>query len=427
MIRAFLAIVALCLPSIAWAQTANLWIDTNGGTCTRQGTAATYVDAAACSSMQTAIAACTAGDTIRMKAGSYGSQTITATKTTPGCTVIAESTTTLTGTLTTNGAWYEIQNVSGTGWNITARGVNNIICRDCHFSGNSGVTWQNSGGGADGVMYSDISWIGGSLTNFSTSGDACAFCIYTMADVAGGNGYTVDTLLIEGVTFDDVVNTGGVGNHFEVIRVDGNIDGFHLRRSTFTNNVTSTALIFFTTFRGDKPQNITIENNFFGDLGDAFNTIDMNFGGLTCSNWTFRYNTFLDSPLAGGNCSYSSVLWVGNLMPRGSCQGNTFRYNVGYGSSGSACSGTGNSVTTTAGAALGGAGGFYLQSGSTAIDAAADAGSDCISNDHDGNSRYTGARCDAGAHEYGAGAGSAPSAPANFRTAFFPRWPTWLY
>ena len=35
--------------------TANLWVDTDGGTCTRQATPGPYVDAAACSSMQTAM------------------------------------------------------------------------------------------------------------------------------------------------------------------------------------------------------------------------------------------------------------------------------------------------------------------------------------------------------------------------------------
>lgn len=57
--------------------TANLWVDTNGGTCTRQATAATYVDAAACSSFNVAYQAAASGDTVRVKAGGYGSQTIT--------------------------------------------------------------------------------------------------------------------------------------------------------------------------------------------------------------------------------------------------------------------------------------------------------------------------------------------------------------
>lgn len=422
MIRVTLALLIGLWSGLVSAQTANLWIDTNGGTCTRQGTAATYVDAAACSSMDAAINACTAGDTIRMKAGTYGAQSINRTKTTPGCTIIAESTTTLTGGLKTHGAWYEIQNIDGTGWDIDnttgGPGTNNITCRNCRFTGNSGVWWVAEG-------YSNISWIGGSLTNFAASSVSQAFAIWA-GETAGGSSTATD-ILVDGVTFDDVQNTGGLGNHFETIRVDGNVNGLTIRNSTFQNNVTSTAEIFFTTFRGTKPQNITIENNFFGGLSGALYTFQMNFQGLgTCANWTFRYNTFLGStipdPTSGSCGSFSNVLWVGNLMPRGQCQGSTFRYNVGYGSSGSACSGTGNSVITSSG--LGGTGGFYLQAGSGAIDAAAPAGSDCITTDHEGNSRPAGSNCDAGAHEFGATGGGGgggptpPAAPTNFRFAW---------
>lgn len=56
--------------------TANFWVDTSGGTCTRQATAGNYVDAQACGSFNTAFQAATAGDTIRVVAGTYSAQTI---------------------------------------------------------------------------------------------------------------------------------------------------------------------------------------------------------------------------------------------------------------------------------------------------------------------------------------------------------------
>jgi hypothetical protein len=55
---------------------ANLWIDTNGGTCTRSASIVEYVDAAACSSLSTAYAAATYGDVVGMREGSYGNQTL---------------------------------------------------------------------------------------------------------------------------------------------------------------------------------------------------------------------------------------------------------------------------------------------------------------------------------------------------------------
>lgn len=421
--RRLLAILALCLPAIAGAQTANLWIDTNGGTCTRQSTPATYSDAAACSSMDVAINACTAGDTIRMKAGTYGSQTINRTKTTPGCAVIAETTTTI-GALTTDGAWYEVQNINSSSWSITIVGANNIICRDCNFVSADSyvVTWSpDTSAVGDGVAFSDISWIGGSMSGTrATNNEACSFCIWVSSD-NGGSGDTADTLLIEGVTFSDNIDTAAGApdfNHYEVIRVDGNVDGITFRGNTFVDNETSTAQVFFSTARGIKPRNIVFENNFFGSDPVAFTAIQMNFQNQdNCSDWTFDYNTFRKTPIidaSSGSCDtgFSNVVWTGNLMTRGDCQGNTFNYNLGYGSSGSACSGTGNTVDTEASVNFD-TDGFHILTGSSAIDAGG-SGASCIATDIDGNSRSD--PCDVGAHEFGAGGGgSPPAAPANFR------------
>ncbi len=55
--------------------TANLWVDTNGGTCVRQSTPASYVDAAACDSLPRAYNAAQAGDTILVRCGTYPEQT----------------------------------------------------------------------------------------------------------------------------------------------------------------------------------------------------------------------------------------------------------------------------------------------------------------------------------------------------------------
>jgi hypothetical protein len=390
----FAALAMFCLPSLASAQTANLWIDANGGSCTRQAGAAGYSDAAACGSIQAAVAACAPGDVIRMKAGSYGSQAVSANKTFPGCTVIAEPATNI-GQLSTTGSWFEIQNINGTGWDMTSAGAKFITCRNCNFSGNSGVNWAAEG-------WSNVSWIGGSLRNFSCSTCANAMAIFASNNVAGAS--TASAALIDGVTFDNIRNTGGNGNHFEVIRIDGRVNGLTIRNSSFTNSETSTSILFFTTFRGTKPENIVLENNVFGDAGSAYFAINMNFQGAVCSNWTLRYNTFSASNgmIASGNCGYSNFTWVGNLGPRGNCEGTAFRSNVWYGGSGSACGATDKAV-----AASGYDSAFRLTAGAAAIDAGG-TGADCIAVDRDGNARPVGGRCDAGAHEYGATTAAAP-------------------
>jgi chitodextrinase len=58
------------------AQTANLWVDANGGTCTRSASPAAYADASACGSFNAAYAAAQPGDLVLVKGGTYGAQTI---------------------------------------------------------------------------------------------------------------------------------------------------------------------------------------------------------------------------------------------------------------------------------------------------------------------------------------------------------------
>jgi len=56
--------------------TANLWVDLNGGSCTRQGTAAAYVDALTCGSWNAAYQAASPGDTVLVRGGTYASQRV---------------------------------------------------------------------------------------------------------------------------------------------------------------------------------------------------------------------------------------------------------------------------------------------------------------------------------------------------------------
>jgi hypothetical protein len=60
--------------------TANLWVDTTGGTCTRSASPAAYSDAAACATFDAAYDAASGGDSVMVKAGSYDPQGITGTK-----------------------------------------------------------------------------------------------------------------------------------------------------------------------------------------------------------------------------------------------------------------------------------------------------------------------------------------------------------
>lgn len=59
------------------AQTANLWVDPDGGTCTRSASAVEYDDAAACGTLAAALGAKTVGDLILVASGDYPAETVT--------------------------------------------------------------------------------------------------------------------------------------------------------------------------------------------------------------------------------------------------------------------------------------------------------------------------------------------------------------
>src|ERR1700690_64440 len=65
---------AILFAATAMAQdVANIWIDTNGGSCVRSSTPVAYSDAVACSTLAAAWTAAQGGDTIIAKGGIYSS------------------------------------------------------------------------------------------------------------------------------------------------------------------------------------------------------------------------------------------------------------------------------------------------------------------------------------------------------------------
>ncbi len=390
--------------------TANLWIDTNGGTCARSGTQVAYSDEAACSSIQASVAACTAGDTIRMKAGtSYGNQTITTNRTSPGCTVIGEGSgdtrLVTVGDLQTDGDWLELQNIVASNWDAAGSGTgdpHNITLRNMDLTGGAYV--QN--------CCRDISIIGGRWhdnnainASITFSGDSAAL--------------QVEDILIEGVEFYGHDCTPPPADaHFEVLRGQGWLDGWTVRNNYFHDNQVNTGHMHFDAFNGGtyrSPTNIVVEGNYFaataappcGSGEAAFFQINANGQGIACPTVDIRYNTAVNTPLAtrwdsaGANCSSGSegnVILRGNISPKGSVCSGTYSNNVWINASPVNC-GTGDQ-TVASGAAAGLTGdGFHIADGSVAE--AAGVPGLCPAADRDGTARPTpvATTCDAGADE----------------------------
>lgn len=401
----------------AGGASANLWVDTNGGTCARSGAPSAYNDSAACGSIQAAVAACQPGDSIIMKAGTYGSQSVSASLTSPGCTVYGEAGTTISG-LNTSGSNYTIQDItvdSGSthdaGWgnsasNITLKNVNlhGLYVR-ADFRGNG----------------SNVTWDGGELGQQGSAGKrSCNTADVEPVVVTNTSHITLNKITFWPADFDSTPCSGSSnGFHLEMARIDSGSSFITIKNSTFPSgqrNNSNTIFLTDASNSGD-PNNLTFFNNFFGtDQNPVFGVSSQTV--QQCSAWMFAYNTMLDTPgdvtdpSSGGGCSsFTNVVYVGNLGPRPSyytCNG-TFTKNVWQMSVDNHC-GTDKAVIGTQFATdqLGLTGdGFHISSTSKAI--AAGETSLCASvlggADHDGDSRPQpdGTNCDAGADEYTTG------------------------
>lgn len=393
---------------------ANLWIDSSGGSCARQSSAGAYSDSGACSSIQTALAACTPGDVIVMKAGTYGSQSISASLTSPGCTVTAENGTT-SGPLSTGGSFYTIQNLtvdagSGHGPGGWGNSGSNITLNNLYVHGAYASVLWNGG--------SNITWHGGELGQAGVTGGKRTCGLDTEPMETYATNMTIDGVTFHKQDYDATANAcSSNGYHLEMIRVDDGTNGLLLKNSMFENgDHADTASIFITNVlganRSDAPKNLTFQNNFFGSADNSSFGIHSNVSD--CSTFTFAYNTFNNSTGSTSSCTNTTGLrYIGNLGPFPTYIGcvGTHTKNVWQDDHTMTC-GSDIFVNGTRFATdqlgLGGSDGFHLVAGSPAIDKG-EAGGYCTStlgaSDYDGGTRPAGAACDAGADEFGATGG----------------------
>jgi hypothetical protein len=397
--------------------TANLWVDTNGGTCTRQASAAGYVDAAACSSLDAAFDAASCSDTVLIKGGTYGSQTITGAKscsstwtvgssrgvTCTGCVKFAvESAATVAlGGITTSGAnYFQLSRGSGAdlnvngGWGIVGSG-NSQIVQGADFVDD---IFLNAGTPGPGP-FTNIALVDGSVGGFTLApGRFLAVYLQTCAS-CGPNATIASNILIDGVNFHDIT-TPNTADHTGVIRVDGGYDTVIVRNSNFYDNITVTTSSVQTTNIGTggiDPVNFQLINNYFGNQGTATRSMNYNSALATCTDYKILYNTSLIPLYVFGCTSETGSVTAGNLAPWApgtDCFGTHVK-NLWSNGSSSGC----GSDATAASAGLGGSSGFDIQPGSAAIRAGET--TYCPATDHDGNARPNPGEtnCDAGAFE----------------------------
>ena len=430
--------IPLTTQSCPATRLANLWVDPNGGTCSRRATAGGYADAAACASMNAAYQRAIPGDTVLATCASgsrcsFPFQTIVESARKAGTSdqrdVVFD--TYPTKTITWNGIRL------GTGnSNRGSDGPDNITIRDVVVP---------STGTTDCTI---SAWRGSYWITFDNV-DVCSFWVdaihhFTLRDsdigpcVAGtytnlgdrnchpsvtGSTFESRDIVIERNAFHDITKSND-SEHTECLRLTSG-RGLILRRNTFDR----CAVFDVAFYNGDQQISpALIENNWFGRplargstyapvghpalaIGDDYPGVA---GGGPITDLTVRFNTIADRTsinwdLSGaGGAHYVNVREIGNVGASG-CSAMTrsrgqFVSSFNVQVPGSSCAGTGNVVAALGNVLLNATNGgdrYRLKGakGSTSADDRVPAGAGCPSTDLAGTRRPVDAKCDAGVHE----------------------------
>jgi len=298
-------------PTSTPAPTANLYVDTSGGTCARRATAGDYADQEACASLKDAYAAAHDGDVIRVRPGRYREQLFA-----DGAGAVASPARPIKLTLIGDPTMHQMPTIPKLHMNasdITLDGFD-FNAGGAQFDGSDGAVFETGG--------KDVTLRNSRIGNVVDQKGA----------VLGGSTSTRPMhVMFDRVTFHDVVQrTEGVHNEC----VFSETPGLEIRDSSFRNCATMDLFILRGDTWGQPPYgSITLVNNVFGHSvnGDGWHYYSLYwsndaFSNIRVVNNTFENNVILDNI---GNGPYSGV-WANNIGGGWSClDGVTYAGNVG--------------------------------------------------------------------------------------------------
>jgi hypothetical protein len=384
---------------------ANVWIDSNGGSCTVSATPIPYEgagDAQSCDSFDAAWDAMADGQLARVVAGTYGPQRITGDKTAE-TRIVGDSkhTTIVTG----NVECFEPAEF-GSASALCAMG-DYLTLEAMRLDSGRDESNSSSAARPDGehVTFIDVD-LYGDFPNMYVSG---AYFTWRRGshgedgvippprrcDRSYGLPVWVDAphVTLDGIRFNVKLVAYGAGPycgaddvpHLENIRIESPGDDLTIENSWFVEGSDAGSGHVFTSTR---PTGLVVRNNYF----EAVNGTYAMQGGIG-EGGVFAYNTFEQ-----GVALENDATWIGNLGAYSGCDGTHVR-NVWEGS------GSCGSDTFVGGASLGIEPDGTLAASSPAIDAAEtqDDGDYCThalgGADRHGDARPAGTACDAGADE----------------------------
>jgi hypothetical protein len=249
----------------AAANLAQVWVDRDGGSCSRSPQPTPYDDGQACRSLGDAHAAARPGDLVRVTAGSYGSQRLGLDKGSPAV-VFAPA-------LGTTPEFDVVTVDAGAGW---------IELRDLKMdSFEAGPTVTPPGGQppapAHDLTFRDIDsnvFLVNQAVRTSIIGGDFGPAHHRKPTIAVSNpwdAYAPTNILVEGAFFHDITMDPG-GEHVECILVYSG-DRVTIRNNRFRNcGGTGDVAVLYLRYPGYRPrlQNVTVTGNRFGADGDAY-------------------------------------------------------------------------------------------------------------------------------------------------------------
>ena len=293
------------------APTANLYVDTSGGSCARQATAGDYADDEACASLKDAYAAAHDGDVVRVRPGRYGEQLFA-----DGAGATESPVRLIKVTLIGDPSMRHMPVVPKLHMNasdITLDGFD-FNADGAQFDASDGAVFETGG------------------KNVTVRNSRIGNVIDQKGAILGGTTSPRPMhVVFDRVTFHDVVQrTEGVHNECAFSETPGLV----IRNSSFHNCATMDLFIVRGDTWGQPPYgSITLENNVFGHSvnGDGWHYYSLYwsndaFSNVRVVNNTFENNVILDNV---GDGPYSGV-WANNIGGGWSClDGVIYAGNVG--------------------------------------------------------------------------------------------------
>ena len=331
----------------------NLWIDTDGGSCTRQATPGDYVDAQACGSFSSALQAAQPGDAalVRCTNGTsctFPPEDLSGDRGAGANVVIAAA----------RGYSVSFEEAAASGDHVSLDDLHHVTFQDIGFGhANTGdsspnlridctrdVTLINSTGRRFYMFEgnANVTFLGGDWGGYSSPGEEDS----TMGTTGAAGPQTTcpgdsaprpqRNIVFDGVAWHDVfylssctfVNGGQCAEwgsaHPDCFEINGYVDGVTIQNSTFSH-CGNTMLSLYT----DQGQidNVVVRNNTFRDMSD-----DTYFGmqWVTTADFTCSGNQFVGNMYTPNDPG----AWTPNAPPRFECKagavptlvwGNTFQ------------------------------------------------------------------------------------------------------